>query len=332
MQMGAFVTRIKKSIAALILAAGPLIATATAAAEWRNMMTTPVALTVEGSVGARFWYGWGKTGKDLSNIAGTALNSRLTYDNLHTQAFEAFGRVDSSRGWYLKGYAGGGVHRQGPPSGRGLPPGTSPYSSTDSNLSRSTLIYGSIDLGMNILKGGDFRVGAFAGYHFLREEFDAYGCTQTAGNPTICAPGTFPAGFNGITQKNNWHSLRVGFDGDFTFAQRWKLGVDAAWLPYVRLFGTDTHWARVGGVIGDFTGPIPEDGIGWGYQFEGALSYMVTPSTSIGAGVRYWHMEAKGSSEFEGRVVGVSSAPQPVTWKNDVLGFFVQGSLKFGPY
>ena len=93
-----------------------------------------------------------------------------------------------------------------------------------------------------------------------------------------------------------------------TFAQRWKVNLDAAWLPYVKLYGKDTHWLRIGNAVNDFTGPIPEDGRGWGYQLEGAVSYLINPTASIGVGVRYWqYMQVDGNSHFEGLVVGATT-------------------------
>ena len=35
---------------------------------------------------------------------------------------------------------------------------------------------------------------------------------------------------------------------------------------------------------------------------------------------------------FENHVVGVVALPQPVEWKIDSIGMFLQLSLKFGPY
>jgi len=60
------------------------------------------------------------------------------------------------------------------------------------------------------------------------------------------------------------------------------------------------------------------------------LSYKITPYASVGIGGRYWHMETSGTSHFED--VAVGGMPQPVDWKTDVLGGFVQASFKFGPY
>jgi hypothetical protein len=85
-------------------------------------------------------------------------------------------------------------------------------------------------------------------------------------------------------------------------------------------------------VLGAFSGPIPEDGIGWGFQLEGLVSYRVTDQFSVGVGGRYWHMEATGSTHFEGRVVGFNALPQAVDWKLDNFGAFIQASVKLGPY
>jgi hypothetical protein len=43
-------------------------------------------------------------------------------------------------------------------------------------------------------------------------------------------------------------------------------------------------------------------------------------------------MQANGNSNFQGNVVGETTFPQPVDWKTDILGAFIQASLKFGPY
>jgi hypothetical protein len=43
-------------------------------------------------------------------------------------------------------------------------------------------------------------------------------------------------------------------------------------------------------------------------------------------------MQTKGDTHFEGNVIGFTASPQPVEWKTDIYGVFVQGSFKFGPY
>jgi hypothetical protein len=103
-------------------------------------------------------------------------------------------------------------------------------------------------------------------------------------------------------------------------------------VPYAALYGADSHLLRIGNDVGDFTGPIPEDGTGWGYQFDAMVSYRFNDWISVGAGGRYWHVEAKGHTHFEGRVVGVDAQPQVVHWRADHFGGFIQANIKFGPY
>lgn len=280
--------------------------------------------------GARYWFSKGRTAKDLYTT-GEALISRLTYDGLSNHSGEAFWRITHSGGWYFKGYVGGGSLSKGSLRDEDFPPFITPYSSTQSNQAGGNLLYGSFDVGFNVVRGGDFRIGTFLGYHYFRENVNAYGCTQTAANPAICVP-TIPTSVLGISQNNKWHMLRVGVDGAVTLIDRLTLSVDAAIIPVMYFDGADTHWLRIGTLPGDFIGPIPENGKGWGYQLEAILSYQITPQASIGVGVRYWRMESDGHSDFENRVVGLATAAQPVDWMANQYGIFIQGSVKFGPY
>jgi hypothetical protein len=282
---------------------------------------------------ARYWFGNSKTSKNLYDLPSSsgAMVSRLTYNHLNTHSGELFGRIGFTNGWFAKGYVGGGVIAKGSLTDEDFPPGIDPYSKTNSDQRNGFLTYGSADIGYNIVRGGDFRVGAFVGYHYFNEGMNAFGCSQAAGNPDICNPA-FPASIEAISQNNIWQSVRVGLDTTVMLGDRFKFSAEGAWLPYVHLSGTDAHLLRIGSDVGDFTGPVPEDGTGMGYQLEALLSYQVTPYASIGVGGRYWHMATKGNAHFENHVVGVDAGPQPVDWKTDIYGVFVQGSIKFGPY
>jgi outer membrane protease len=293
--------------------------------------TVPDAPALIYEVGARYWYGWGKTAKDLYAPGGSLMVSRLTYSDVRTHAGEGYARVDHTYGWFLKGYVGAGVIGGGTLTDEDFPPLTVPYSSTKSEQNDGALVYASVDAGFSVLKGGNWRLGAFVGYHYLQEKVSAFGCSQVGSHPLICVPD-IPSAFVVINQNNTWHSLRIGVEGDVKFGHRVKLNMEAAWLPYVMLDGADTHWLRIGSTAGDFSGPVPEDGKGWGYQLEAVLSYQLTNHVSLGVGGRYWHMETSGDTHFENHVVGFSASPQPVKWKTDHYGIFLQGSLKFGPY
>jgi hypothetical protein len=301
------------------------------AANWTFHAFDPPA-TFTGEVGLRFWYGKAKTGKSLFDPTGTAMVSRLTYDNLSIFSAEAYGRIDLNTGWFVKGFVGGGGFRRGTLTDEDFPPLTAPYSATVSTLDDSYPFYITSDIGYNVFRGGDFRLGAFVGYNFLRQNVSALGCSQIATNADICGTIPFPATITGITQDNNWNSLRVGLNGEADITERLKLSLDGAWLPVVLLSGTDAHWLRISTLPGDFSGPVPEDGHGWGYQLEGVLTYRVTDLISVGLGGRYWHMQTHGNTHFENHVNGFLAFPQPVDWKTDSYGVFLQTGLKFGPY
>ncbi len=324
---GAMAAGLTRALAALALSLS--IVAPAVSSEWNGAAVAAPSSYV-GEFGTRFWFGRAQTKKDLFDTSGSMLVSRLDYNNLGIFTGEAFSRLDFNNGWFLKGAFGGGGLFKGRLKDEDFPPVTTPYSATLSDNKSGSMIYGNVDAGLKLVRGPDFHLGAFVGYHFLREYVDAAGCTQIAAHPGICAGG-IPNTISAISQTNNWHSLRLGLDASVTFDQRWKLTLDAAWLPYVRLFGADSHLLRIGGNPGDFTGPIPEDGKGSGYQLDAIVAYRFNDWVSVGAGGRYWHVNSKGHTHFEGRVVGVAAQPQAVHWRADHFGGFVQANIKFGP-
>jgi outer membrane protease len=303
------------------------------AKRWHDFKASPVIVVpaFQGELGLRYWMNFGNTAKNLYNIPGNAMVSRLTYDGLEGHAIELAGRIDHTSGFYMKGYAGLGIVNRGNLNDEDFPPFIAPYSSTTSEQREGTMAYASIDLGFNLIRQPGFRLGAYGGYHYLDQSVSAYGCTQIATNNAVCG-NTIPNNVLGITQSNHWNSVRVGLDATIRLGGPFSLTLDAAWLPYVKLNGGDTHWLRVGTAPGSFTGEIPEDGQGSGYQLEAALAYAVNRDVSIAVGGRYWRMDTNGHTHFEGNVVGVNAFPQPVDWKVESYGVFVQGSFKFGPY
>jgi outer membrane protease len=318
--------RLGAAVAASLLTAAPAHA-----GDWAYQPFDAPPATYTGDLGLRFWYGSSKTAKNLYDNIGSMLVSRLTYGNLSIYAAEAYTRFDLNRRWFIKGYVGGGTLRGGNLKDEDFPPITVPYSATFSVQENGSPIYADVDVGFNAVFGPDFRVGLFAGLHYMNETVSAYGCTQVAFNPFICGPVAVPNQIKAITQDNNWYSMRLGLDGTFEVG-RFRFSGEAAWLPSVWLYGSDAHWLRIGDFVGGFTSPIPEDGKGWGFQLEGFVSYRVTPALSLGIGGRYWHMQTRGFTHFENHVVGIPAVPQAVDWRVDNFGMFVQMSLKFGPY
>ncbi len=288
----------------------------------------PYAREFEVAFGARYWMSSGRTSKDLFDLSGTAMVSRLTYSDVTAHTAESFVRLDHWSGAFLKGYLGIGSTAAGNLKDEDFPPFIDPQSATTSSLKDGTLSYGSFDIGYNFLKGPRYRLGAFAGYHYYHETLNAQGCAQTAGNPDVCVPPIGDA-ILGITNDGVWHSIRLGVSGELMLTDRLKLSAEAAWLPYTVLSSSDTHWLRLNHP-GGFTSAVPENGTGnRGYQLEAILSYQMTEALSVGVGGRYWHMETSGSSDFTNSIFFGFGGEQPLNFKTDRYGGFVQAAFRF---
>jgi len=274
------------------------------------------------SFAARYWYGMGDTAKDLYGFTRATLNSRLTYSGLQSHSAEVFARVDHSSGLFWKAYLGGGLLTGGHLQDEDFPPGISPYSSTNSTLQNQALGYASVDVGGAIVRGTDFRLDGFVGYHYLHQRMKAFGCVQTAGNAAICG-APIPDSVAVIVEDDTWQALRLGLNADLPITAGWRLAIEGAYLPYVWFKGTDNHLLRP-----DLPVPTPEDGRGWGYQLEALLSYQLTDAISLGVGGRYWHFQSKGSAHFD--ALFVNGVAQPLDFKANLYGLFVQGSYRFG--
>jgi hypothetical protein len=284
--------------------------------------------------GTRYWYSSGTLAKDLYDDPrfSNVLNSRLTYAGLATGTFEGFGRANTPFGSFLKGYVGLSGLDRGSLNDEDFPPNTTPYSSTLSQQQGGKLAYGSLDFGQIVVKNNRVSVGLFAGYGYLAERVNAYGCEQIAGNPSICVPA-ISAGVLGITEDTQWQFARLGLLGEFKMLDCLKLSAEVAWLPYEQVSAQDTHWLRLGSGFLDIAGPIPESGGGTGVQIETILSYQVNDRVTFGLGGRYWHLQTQGSTDFESVIVGLPYPPasQPLNFTAIRYGGFAQGAYRFGP-
>lgn len=279
--------------------------------------------------GGRYWYSTGSLAKNLFDLPQStgSIVSRLTYDGLSAHSAEVFGRLDHPVGLMLKGHVGVGGLRQGSLNDEDFAPFIDPYSSTMSNQSDGKLHYATADIGYTFWTSRFLSFAGFAGYNYLHEKANAYGCNQVATNPFVCVP-TISGNVLGITEDASFHSMRLGVAAEFRFFDRLKLNAEAAWLPLAKLKGNDTHWLRLGNQDGDFRGPIPEGGRGDGVQLEAVLSYQANKHFSFGVGARYWRLETEGTADFAGNVVGFQASSQPVEFTVERYGLFVQGAYR----
>ena len=280
---------------------------------------------VEIEVGVRYWYSKGKSQKTLFGFSDALLVSQLTWTGATGQSGEGYFNIAQDR-VFAKGFIGAGYFgRGGNLQDEDFPPVIAPYSSTNSDLKNGRMRYASGDIGYYLLDTLRVKLGGFVGYHYNFEKMDAFGCAQTATNPLICVP-TIPTSVLGITQENRWHAIRLGAAGQVYLMPNLKLSGDAAWLPYARVTGADTHWLRIGTT---FNGPTQEAGHGNGMQLEGVLSYVFENNVTLGIGARYWRMQVPhGTAHFEDSVIG-GGAPQIEKMRIERYGMFVQLGYKY---
>ena len=144
----------------------------------------PSDWTIE--AGARYWVSGGRKQLDLfAAQPPNQLNSRLTFAGVVGQSAEAFARLDHRNGMFLKGNFGLGDQVKGQFYDEDFAPftlnaGAPPYSNTVSSQRDGRMLYGSLDVGHEVIAGpaGDF--GAYVGYRYLYERNNAFGFVQLA--------------------------------------------------------------------------------------------------------------------------------------------------------
>ena len=162
---------------------------------------------------------------------------------MQTNSGELFGRIDSPWRVFVKGFIGTGANTGGQMNDEdfGIPLlGTfAAYSNTISSVS-GTINYGAIDAGVNVLEAPSYKVGAFAGYFFLNQDMNAFGCHPLAN--INCIPNVPTTGSAIISENDKWQAMRVGVSGETRLINRLRLSGDVAYLPVVNFSGVDTHF------------------------------------------------------------------------------------------
>jgi hypothetical protein len=208
----------------------------------------------EVEAGARYMYSWGRDQWDLGlggNIPGNLLNSKLTWDNIMTSSAELYGRVDTPWNVFLSGFVGTGETASAAQNDEDFhltdPLPVRPYNNTFST-NDGHISYAVADVGYDVLRRADYKVGPFVGYTYFNEDITKYGCLQIANPIGNCAVGGLspPIASTQIIglEDMTWQALRVGLSGQVALTDRVRLTADAAYLPYVIFDWLDDHTGR----------------------------------------------------------------------------------------
>jgi len=258
----------------------------------------------------------------------------LTYADLQTNGGELFARVDTPQNLMVKGFVGLGRGTNGKLNDEdwGIGGALLNYSNTVTAPVNDRIRYGTIDAGYDWLRGQTYKVASFVGYNRFTSDMSGFGCAPiSAGN---CVPAVPSTGFPIITENDTWQSLRLGSVGDVMLTPYLKITGEAAYLPYVRFTGVDTHFFGNSGVPNRF---FTESGHGRGVQLETTLSYLVTDQFSVGVGARYWAMWTTSGHDSVTFVnpgagqppAGTTVGPFPSQYKVEQAAAFLQASYKF---
>ena len=241
----------------------------------------------EVDAGGRYWYSSGSQ----KNTSGTgALTSQLVYGNLTGQSGEFFVRVDTPTRLFVKGFFGSGGLNGGKDTDEdwgsaagGAVGGPSGFL-VSNGTSSGWFNYAVGDVGYDVLHERNYKFGPFVGYSYLRQNANAYGCTEVQPTVASCVNAGDNPNRATLTEDETWQSLRVGVSAVATIWDRWGINGDIAYLPYGQYSGLDSHWQR---------SPVafyPQSGTSRGVQAELVLTYLVTDNLELGVGGRYWAM------------------------------------------
>jgi opacity protein-like surface antigen len=251
-------------------------------------------------------------------------SSKLTWNNLQTNSSEIFGRVDTPSNIFLSGFVGAGLTFSGGQNDEDFhePPPDKAYNNTFST-NNGYINYAVGDVGYDIWRNADYKVGPFVGYTFFNQYILKSGCQQVASSTGNCVVPLSNSQLIG-SEAMTWQAMRVGLSGQVSLTDRLKLAADVAYLPYVTYLWLDDHLQRN---AQDLMG-----GHGIGVQTQAVLSYDVTDRLSVGIGGRYWSMWST-SGQRQGIPSGCPGCLGSGPNRNavDLVGAFTQVSYRFAP-
>lgn len=288
-------------------------------------------------IGARYWYSSGTTRFGFTNGDAMFGNPTSTLDWNHSKAHagEVFGRIDHlPTGVFVKGLIGAGTLGGGSIIDRDFFVDQIKFSDTSSAIDGDDLRYAVVDVGWAFdVPAAGVRLGGFVGYHYWRENLDAYGllCNGDDVGGAFCGPpgvGPLPRSTEVLRYQPTWNALRVGFDARYQITPSWSFAGEVAFVPYARLENQDSHLLRQDMTdLGPAPNVISRSDHGWGGEIEAFVNYAVHPNIEIGLGGRYWALAAdRGNVRFGPDFI---QANELTRFEQQRLGVLVQVKGRF---
>lgn len=271
------------------------------------------------------WISTGDThwAHNASSVAGLGNpTSKLTYKDVGTNVIELTGKGWFTSRWFGRLNVGGA----GIGGGRlidddyGSNGGQRLFSRTHSNLSGDSMWYLNADSGFRVVEYPNHRgwLEAFAGYQYWHTTYQATGVAQVACDPSAipglsCNPvGTSSnQGQTVITNRTNWHSIRVGASTEYRLTRQLSLVGTAAFIPLSIVDNQDIHHLRTSGVGALQQNPsISMVGWGVGADADVGLRLLLAKSLSLNVGYRvWWNHAVDGTVTFHNASAPSSSYP-----------------------
>ena len=309
--------RLWQTCTGMLCGAMAIASVSVSAGEERVLESRP---KVELSAGTWISVGDTRWAHNASSVPGFGNpTSKLTYKDVGTNVIDLTGKFWlSSRifGRLNGGFAnigGGRLTDDDYATGQRL------FSRTTSNIAGNNMYYINADLGGRVKEFANSRgyLDIFGGYQYWHTEYQAVGLARVVCDPaafpilpSTCNDPLPPSGETVITNKANWHSIRVGASTEYRFTRRLSLIGTAAFIPLSIIENKDIHHLRTSGTNALLQDPsISMLGFGIGANADVGARFMLTKSIGLNVGYRvWWNHAVDGTVTFHG-TSGTSEYP-----------------------
>lgn len=283
----------------------------------KNIQSSPWNVVL----GTRYWLSSGESKTTLSTVEGQKLSSSI-FSNLNANTAEGYWRLKHQEGLLFKGYLGGGSIGSGLLNNKAFPPGTVPYSQTQSQQKNGGLSYLNLDLGYDLFSNETLQLAGFIGYQHWAEQYNAFGCTQTGDNPAYCGTDYAPYSTSAaiLSTDSGLNSLRLGANAALALRNNLNLNLDLAYIRSNLSARSDNH------TDANVTG-LPSELKGNGFELDAIIDWALNSDTTLGIGARWWHVVTDGYTHYEQTFS--SGKAYPVSGVQDRYGLTLEGGFKF---